>query len=140
MDIALAIERIMGVAHWTGAITEQTKENYERLNWKDEPRKPPEWDEIVEADKLNQEEALAKPDIPKIVSAITQVCLNASEDVQEKYEDYIFKGRDYLDRGNHAMVIRKFQGAMAIRDENDPEENQFWAEMMPLLQKLNLGA
>lgn len=47
MDIALCLERLVPQAEYSGSVTDNTKETYDKLRW-DDKRKKPSWGELVQ--------------------------------------------------------------------------------------------
>lgn len=57
MDIALAIDKLVPAAVYSGSVTSNTEEDYEALLWLD-PRPQPTWEELLTANNPTYKEEL----------------------------------------------------------------------------------
>lgn len=76
MDIALAIERLLYGAEYFGSTSDNTKESYSKIDWRDTRKPKPTWEEL-EAAWAEVSLTTIKPDLPlkDRVSAVEDVLL-----------------------------------------------------------------
>ena len=124
MDLALAIEKLVPAAEYSGSTTGNTEGAFNALRWHDS-RPMPTWQELISVDSA--------PPVDVDPLAIQALYEALPLDLQEKYEEEILFGAEWLKRGNTGMVARKLAKASAKLNWNNAEEVALFQKISELL-------